>query len=86
MLSGLAWLLTSRLLAVVGGALGMPVVKVAAADSEAMSWNNAETLNRVDRLLLTVPHMTPGSYLLFKFLYLLGQRVTFTLVISEKTR
>lgn len=58
MLLGLTRLLTTQLLVVVGSALGISVVKFAAADSEAMSCNNAET---VDRYPFIVSHVTPVS-------------------------
>lgn len=84
MLSGLTRLLTTQLLAVVGSALGVSVVKLAAADSEAMSWDRAETPSPVDGHPFTVSHMTQASKLCFRVLYLLGQNVTLTPVAFEK--
>lgn len=81
MLLGLTRLLTTQSLAVVGSTLGMSVVKFAAADSEAKSHNNAETQPH----LFPAAHVTPGSNFHFKFLDFLGQCVTLTLDILEKT-
>lgn len=59
MLLGLTRLLATQWLAAAGSALGMSVVKFAAADSETMSRTNAENLSHADGHPLIALHLTP---------------------------